>query len=76
LSNLNFRDRLRIAQLVTDRSQPWTLLVVTEDPMVASMCDRTLVMKEGELVFDGRYDDLLKTEHFHIVFRTQITPEH
>jgi ABC-type branched-subunit amino acid transport system ATPase component len=69
--NLNFRDRLRIAQLVTDKSQPWTLVTVTEDPMLASMCDRTIVMKDGEIVFDGSFDDLQKTSHYEKIFRTQ-----
>jgi ABC-type bacteriocin/lantibiotic exporter with double-glycine peptidase domain len=69
--NLNFRDRLRIYQLVTDKSQPWTLVTVTEDPLLASMCDRTIVMNEGEIVFDGSFDDLQKTSHYEKIFRTQ-----
>jgi ABC-type multidrug transport system fused ATPase/permease subunit len=71
VGNLNFRDRLRMAQLVTDKSQPWTLVTVTEDPLLASMCDRIIVMKEGEIVFDGTFDDLQKTSHYEKIFRTQ-----
>jgi ABC-type bacteriocin/lantibiotic exporter with double-glycine peptidase domain len=71
VGNLNFRDRLRMAQLVTDKSQPWTLVTVTEDPLLASMCDRIIVLKEGEIVFDGTFDDLQKTPHYEKIFRTQ-----
>lgn len=68
--NLNFRDRLRIAQLITDKSQSWTFVGVTEDPLMASMCDRTVVLKEGEIVFDGKFDELRKTPLYEKVFRT------
>ncbi len=69
LVNLNFRDRLRIAQLLTDKSRPWTLVCSTEDPLLASMCDRVLVLHHGEIVFDGKFDDLQKTEHGNKIFR-------
>ncbi len=72
LGNLTFRDRLRIARYLTDRSQPWTLVSVTEDPLLAAMCDRVVVMKEGHLVFDGTFDELQKTQHYARIFRTNI----
>ncbi|MEI6411679.1 MAG: ATP-binding cassette domain-containing protein [Bacteroidota bacterium] len=68
--NLNFRDRLRIAQLITDKSKSWTLIAVTEDPLMASMCDRTVVLKDGEFVFDGKFDDLRQTPFYEKIFRT------
>lgn len=67
--SLNFRDRVRIAQLLTDKSRAWTLLAVTEDPLMASMCDRVLVMNGGEIVFDGTFDAVQKTEHYNRIFR-------
>jgi ABC-type bacteriocin/lantibiotic exporter with double-glycine peptidase domain len=72
LGNLNFRDRLRIARYLTDRSHPWTLVSVTEDPLLASMCDRVLVMQSGGIVFDGTFDALQKTQHYERIFRTNI----
>ena len=71
--NLNFRDRLRIAQLLTDKSQPWTLVTVTADPLLAALCDRVLVLKAGEIVFDGSFDDLQKTTHYERIFRLSET---
>ncbi len=67
--NLNFRDRLRIAQLLTDKSRPWTLITVTADPLLAALCDRVVVLKAGEVAFDGSFDDLQKTPHYERVFR-------
>ncbi len=70
LGNLNFRDRLRIARYLTDRSQPWTLVSVTEDPLLASMCDRVVVMQDGGVAFSGTFDELQKTRHYERIFRT------
>ncbi|MCC6412632.1 MAG: ATP-binding cassette domain-containing protein [Saprospiraceae bacterium] len=70
LGNLNYRDRLRIAQMLTDKSRSWTMVAVSEDPILASMADRVWVMREGTLVFDGTFDEVQKTEHFKRIFRT------
>ena len=70
LGNLNFRDRLRIAHLLIDKKQPWTLVGVTSDPVLAAMCDRVIVLKAGEIVFDGTFDGVQKTEHYQWIFRT------
>jgi ABC-type multidrug transport system fused ATPase/permease subunit len=70
LGNLNYRDRLRIAQMLTDKSRSWTMVAVSEDPILASMADRVWVMREGALVFDGTFDEVQKTEHFNRIFRT------
>ncbi len=72
LGNLNFRDRLRIARFLTDQSQPWTLVSVTEDPLLASMCNRVVVMHDGRFVFDGTFDDLQKTRHYERIFRSNM----
>lgn len=68
--SLNYRDRLRIGQLLTDRSHPWTLVAVSEDPVLAALCDRVLVLREGQIIFDGSFDEVCKTEHFPKIFRT------
>lgn len=70
LGNLNYRDRLRIAQMLTDKSRSWTMVAVSEDPILASMADRVWVMRKGSLVFDGTFDEVQKTEHFKRIFRT------
>lgn len=70
LGNLNYRDRLRVAHLLTDKSRSWTMVAVTEDPILASLADRVWVMSEGKLVFDGTFDEVQKTEHFNRIFRT------
>jgi ABC-type bacteriocin/lantibiotic exporter with double-glycine peptidase domain len=69
LGNLNLRDRLRIAKLLTDKQQPWTLIASSQDPLLASMSDRIIVLKEGEIVFEGDFETLQKSPHYERVFR-------
>ena len=70
LVNLNFRDRLRVARLLIDKSQPWTLVGVTSDPAMAAMCHRVVVLKDGQIVFDDTFEEVQKTEHYQRIFRT------
>jgi ABC-type bacteriocin/lantibiotic exporter with double-glycine peptidase domain len=69
LSNLVLQDRIRVATLLTDNKRPWTLVCATEDPIMASMCERILVLKAGEIVFDGTHAELLQTEHCNFIFK-------
>lgn len=75
LGNLNYRDRLRIARLLTDPRQPWTFVGTTADPLLASLCDRVIVLKEGRIVFDGSFEEVQKTEHYQRIFRTDVEGE-
>lgn len=62
-------DRELIINVLTDRNQPWTLISVSDDDYLARRCDRVIVLKKGQIVFDGIYDDLVKSEHFEKVFK-------
>ncbi len=72
LSGLNLKDRLGIAQFLTDRNQPWTLICVTEDPVLAALCDRVLILKEGEIVQEGSFETIQKSTDFEGVFRSNL----
>jgi ABC-type bacteriocin/lantibiotic exporter with double-glycine peptidase domain len=69
MANLEQIDRLKIATLLTDKNQSWTLAAVTDDAELASRCDRVVVMKEGEIVAEGTFEDIKKTVHFKRVFK-------
>jgi ABC-type bacteriocin/lantibiotic exporter with double-glycine peptidase domain len=72
LAALNFKDRLQIAQFLTDKNKPWTFICVTEDPVMAAVCDRVLILKEGEITFDGTFENAQKTRDFEKVFRSNL----
>jgi len=72
LGNLTFRDRLRIGRLLTDRSHNWTLVCVTTDPLLAALCDRVIVLRDGQIIYEGNFDNVQKTDHYERIFREKL----
>ena len=70
MANLNYADRVRIADLLTDKNRKWTLIAVTDDPVLASRCDRVIIMKEGEIIEQGAFKDIQNSIHFKKIFKT------
>ncbi|MEO9806187.1 MAG: ATP-binding cassette domain-containing protein [Reichenbachiella sp.] len=50
LNGLDFEDRKRISNILTDSSQEWTLLAVTSDPLLLNNCDRVVTLERGRIV--------------------------
>jgi ABC-type bacteriocin/lantibiotic exporter with double-glycine peptidase domain len=69
LGNLTLQERIRTANYLTDRRKPWTMVSITEDPILAALCDRVIVLKAGEIVFQGNFEEVKKTPHFERIFR-------
>ncbi len=57
-------ERMSAVGFLTDKSNPWTLITISSDPMVMAACDRVIVMDEGEIVLDGHYKDLIQNPVF------------
>ncbi|MCC7467127.1 MAG: ATP-binding cassette domain-containing protein [Saprospiraceae bacterium] len=72
LSNLNFKDRINIAQYLTGKENNWTFICVTEDPVMAAVCDRVIMLKEGEIIFEGSFEEVQRTKDFEKVFRSNL----
>lgn len=70
LGNFNYLDRLHLTRVLTDRAHGWTLVAVTEDPLLASRCDRVVVLQDGQVVFSGTFTELQATPHFQQVFHS------
>ena len=69
----NSLDRMQIGRILTDTAQPWTFVCATEDPLLASMCNRVLVLQDGQIIYDGNFERLQKTEHYARIFRDNLT---
>lgn len=67
LAGLNFHDRLKISRLLTQNS--WTMLCSTDDQTLAAMCDRVVVLKNGEIEQVGSFSEIKNSPHFEWVFR-------
>lgn len=51
-------ERVEIINMLTNPENLWTLLVVSNDPVIMAQCDRILVMEEGAITADGPFDKL------------------
>lgn len=69
LNKLQPNERERMCDMLTARTQPWTLLAVSNDPLLAARCERIILMKDGEIVAEGNYTELRDNPHFERVFQ-------
>jgi ABC-type bacteriocin/lantibiotic exporter with double-glycine peptidase domain len=61
---LHKSERMSAIAFLTDKSNPWTLLTISNDPMIMAACDRVVVLNEGQIVMDGSYKELIKNPDF------------
>ena len=58
LQAIDRREKQRIAAFLTDKANHWSLMIVSNDPLLLQACDRVMVMRDGRLVASGSYDEL------------------
>jgi ABC-type bacteriocin/lantibiotic exporter with double-glycine peptidase domain len=56
--NLDASSRSLIIRLLTDRSRPWTVLAVSNDPLLLAEFDRVVVVHGGQIVREGPFQTL------------------
>ena len=61
---LHKSERMSAIAFLTDKVNPWTLLTISNDPMIMAACDRVVVLNEGVIVMDGSYKELIKNPDF------------
>lgn len=54
-------ERLNLIHMLTRPEHPWTLLAVSNDPVIMATCDRVLLMENGQLKADGSFEELVKS---------------
>jgi ABC-type bacteriocin/lantibiotic exporter with double-glycine peptidase domain len=59
-SGLSKADKLHLMRCVINPESTWTLLAVSNDPLVMAACDRVIIMDGGKVVADDSYSSLLK----------------
>lgn len=53
-------EKLSLIQTIIDPANPWTLIAVSNDPMIMSACDRVIVLDQGRLIASGPFAELIK----------------
>lgn len=59
-SGLSKVDKLQLIRCVINPESTWTLLTVSNDPLVMASCDRVIIIDEGRIVAEDSYRSLLK----------------
>lgn len=59
-AGLSKMDKLEMLNRLIDKRNGWTLLTVSNDPLVMAACDRVIIMRNGTIEAFGKFDDLLR----------------
>lgn len=59
-SGLSKTDKLDLIRCVINPKSSWTLVAVSNDPLVMASCDRVIVLDQGKVVADDSYQTLIK----------------
>ncbi len=52
-------EKIRLIRYLTEPQHLWTLIFVSNDPLIMKLCDRIVIMKEGEIIGEGNYEELV-----------------
>jgi ABC-type branched-subunit amino acid transport system ATPase component len=55
-------DKLELINLLTKKENTWTLLVVSNDPIIMSACDRVILLRHGTIAASSTYQELLNNK--------------
>jgi ABC-type bacteriocin/lantibiotic exporter with double-glycine peptidase domain len=55
-------EKLALIQTITDPANPWTLVAVSNDPMIMAACDRVVVIDKGRIQSEGPFAELMKND--------------
>jgi ABC-type bacteriocin/lantibiotic exporter with double-glycine peptidase domain len=59
-SGLKRQEKLELLQSVINEETHWTLIAVSNDPLIMAACDSVVVLNNGEIVEHGHFDELVK----------------
>ncbi|MCK6616970.1 MAG: ATP-binding cassette domain-containing protein [Cyclobacteriaceae bacterium] len=52
--------KIELIQCLVDRKNKWTVLAVSNDPLIMAACDRVIVLNDGLIEAEGKFEELLK----------------
>jgi ABC-type bacteriocin/lantibiotic exporter with double-glycine peptidase domain len=68
LDHIEKKEHLPLVELLTSKERTWTLVVVSNDPLIAMHCDRILVMCNGKIEKELLPGELMQSPYFKDVF--------
>ena len=61
-NNFTKGERLKLVEMLTSEDKKWTLVVVSNDPLIMAACEKVLFLEKGDMKALGSFDELIKQE--------------
>ncbi|HEY0741563.1 MAG TPA: ATP-binding cassette domain-containing protein [Chryseosolibacter sp.] len=59
-AGLKRQEKLELLQSLIDERKAWTLVAVSNDPLIMAACERVVILSDGKISEQGHFNDLLK----------------
>jgi ABC-type bacteriocin/lantibiotic exporter with double-glycine peptidase domain len=59
-TSLTKSNKLALMKCVFDEIHPWTIIAISNDPLVMSACDKVVIIENGSITEEGPFELLLK----------------
>jgi ABC-type multidrug transport system fused ATPase/permease subunit len=53
-------DKMKLLSCLIREDRTWTLLVISNDPLIMSACENIIVLEDGKIKNEGTFEALLK----------------
>lgn len=60
-------EKKEILNFIMDKEMPWTLISVSNDPLLLSQCTKILFLHEGNVKATGTFDELMQEKDFKLL---------
>lgn len=57
-------EKIKLMKMLTSEQAPWTLIAVTSDPIILEACNQVVILKEGRLMKQAPYTELMEDQVF------------
>ena len=69
LTKMERTEREQILDYLVSKKNNWTLVAVSDSVGLAQKCDRIYIMRRGEIIESGNFEQIKKSPHFKEVFK-------
>lgn len=70
--NFHRAEKQKLIKTLVDKKNSWTLLTVSNDPIILTECDKIIVLKNGKISLQGSFNELLEIEEFRDIIISKI----
>lgn len=61
-AGLRKADKVALIQMLTSTENKWTMVAVSNDPLIMASCNRIIILKEGAKLAEGSFRDLMEND--------------